>query len=518
MEETSSFWSHAITWRTLFSCIISAFVVDFMIAHSTSATSNAPDSLTHVAVFQVQGSTQATYFLWELVPFSILAVIGGLLGAAFIQLNSFATSYRIRMIGTRPLYRVLEVLFWVTLWTFMTHYSPYLVQCQQKPDVASQNWETGLLLEWTCDPNQYNGLASLLSISQTNALRSLLKQNALTDFTPGTLAVFMVIYFFGAALIAGSSLVSGLMVPFLVIGATYGRLMGLVIKSMSFGAAVEPGLYALIGATSFFGGVSRMTISLSVIILEITGNMALLLPIMLTAMISKWIGDLFSHSLYDILIHVQSIPFLESEPAPIFNILDVSQVMSRGVKQFTSIVSVREVIEMLTTHTHEGFPVVESKKHPRLRGLILRIQLLVLLDARIWQSPRPEIPFDEFQTRMMNFKQTIDQMEFEPEDLDCTFDLSPFYNQSPFSVHSGFLLTLAFRLFRTMGLRHLPVVDERNYVVGIITRKDLLDAVVEAKHDVLMRKHNLGTGFRKVLAEISERSSQQHRQDIVAPL
>ena len=46
-----------------------------------------------------------------------------------------------------------------------------------------------------------------------------------------------------------------------------------------------PGTYALIGAASFLGGVVRMTISLTVILIETTNEIEYGLPIMLTLMV-----------------------------------------------------------------------------------------------------------------------------------------------------------------------------------------------------------------------------------------
>lgn len=42
------------------------------------------------------------------------------------------------------------------------------------------------------------------------------------------------------------------------------------------------------------GGVTRMTISLTVILMEAIGNITFGLPIMVTVMAAKWIGDLFN--------------------------------------------------------------------------------------------------------------------------------------------------------------------------------------------------------------------------------
>lgn len=47
------------------------------------------------------------------------------------------------------------------------------------------------------------------------------------------------------------------------------------------------------------------------------------------------------------------------------------------------------------------------------------------------------------------------------------------YNKYPFTILRNASLSRVYRLFRTMGLRHIVVVSRKNKVVGIITRKDL---------------------------------------------
>lgn len=52
-------------------------------------------------------------------------------------------------------------------------------------------------------------------------------------------------------------------------------------------------------------------------------------------------------------------------------------------------------------------------------------------------------------------------------------------------------LTRAYRLFRTMGLRHLFVVSSRPRIIGLLTRKDVIK---ENAMLVLGEKANMETG------------------------
>ncbi len=57
----------------------------------------------------------------------------------------------------------------------------------------------------------------------------------------------------------------------------------------------------------------------------------------------------------------------------------------------------------------------------------------------------------------------------------------PYVNQSAVSIQSKFSLHRTYIIFRSLGLRHLTVVNECNQVVGVITRKDLMGFNMEEK-------------------------------------
>ena len=103
-------------------------------------------------------------------------------------------------------------------------------------------------------------------------------------------------------------------------GGLYGRGLGRLavdlwgVQSTPYWDWMDPGAFALLGAVSFFGGVTRLTMSLAVIMVEITNDIQFLLLICVTILSAKWTGDLLTHSLYHSLLEFKCIPFLDAEP------------------------------------------------------------------------------------------------------------------------------------------------------------------------------------------------------------
>merc|ERR1719336_1745149 len=69
----------------------------------------------------------------------------------------------------------------------------------------------------------------------------------------------------------GLGVPSGLFVPSLLGGASFGRLIGQALQGSAYIYA-SPGIYALVGATAMLSGMARITIPLCAILMQTTGE------------------------------------------------------------------------------------------------------------------------------------------------------------------------------------------------------------------------------------------------------
>ncbi len=102
-------------------------------------------------------------------------------------------------------------------------------------------------------------------------------------------------------------------------------------------------------------------------------------------MISKFTGDNFTPSAYDVIIVLKYIPLLEQEgESKAWRDLSKIVVATVGtpVSALTmiSLDNVRDALELLTGSRHCAWPVIESHDSTRLLGLLARNHLLDCLE------------------------------------------------------------------------------------------------------------------------------------------
>lgn len=86
-------------------------------------------------------------------------------------------------------------------------------------------------------------------------------------------------------------------------------------------------------------------------------------------------------------------------------------------------------------------------------------------------------------------------------------------NRSAPRIEEEFSLHRTYIIFRTLGLRHLTVVDMVNRVVGIITRKDLMGFSLEEKLERRKRRgYSIVGGMQKILPSEEKTSMTTAKQ------
>ena len=406
------------------------------------------------------------------------------------------------------------------------------------PDVAAWTVDDKFARRFDCEPGHVHELASLWFGSRERAIKKILEAGA-GELRGGGLLLSGVLTLATLALVFGNALPGGLFLPLIFCGACLGgALARLASIPDGFRGAAERHV-ALLGAVSLLAGVQRSTVSLVVIILEGTGNQHLLIPIIVATVCARGAGNFLSEGLYELALELKHVPFLEKHVHAGLDARPVADlVVGRPVVSLPRVARASDARRVLRHTAHGAFPVVldapeepergdaENPKAARARppprvllGLVLREHVRALLrhGPGLDDSARGAFPPDlatrlatssydaGASVRSRSAGDGAPAARFFPEHPlgrdsddapgaressadrgpDHDLDLAPIMVRSPHVVYDDCPVSRAYRLFVTMGLRHLVVVDHRdNGVVGILTRKDLV-ACSHHKQDAL---------------------------------
>ncbi|ONI14595.1 hypothetical protein PRUPE_4G288000 [Prunus persica] len=434
-------------------------------------------------------AASATYSGPDILAVLFLGILGGIFGSIYNYLvdKVIRTYSIIHEKGAAA--KILLVITIALLTSCLSYGLPWFAECQACPTDESVSCpsvgQSGNYKSFNCPSGYYNDLASLFLNTNDDAIRNLFSTSTTKEFHISSLFIFFAAVYFLGIITYGIAIPSGLFIPVILAGACYGRLVGRLFESIS---TLDTGLFALLGAASFLGGTMRMTVSLCIILLELTNDLLLLPLVMLVLLISKTVADNFNKGIYDQIVKIKGLPYLEAHAEPYMRHLVTSDVVSGPLVTFSGIEKVGRILDALRTTGHNGFPVIDEPPFsdaPELCGLVLRSHLLILLKGKIFSTDRvvcgAEIlhRFAAFDFAKAGSGKGIklEDLDIEEEEMDMYVDLHPITNASPYTVVETMSLAKAAILFRQLGLRHLCLVPKsqgRPPIVGILTRHDFM--------------------------------------------
>lgn len=140
----------------------------------------------------------------------------------------------------------------------------------------------------------------------------------------------------------------------------------------------------------------------------------------------------------------------------------VQDVMSRDVISVQKFESVVTVARILSEKSISGLPVVDKQKH--VIGIITQADILSMVGVR----------------KEHTFKDLLKHMLGEPLPERRTGDIvADIMSSAPVTITADATIAEVAQIMDEKKVRRLPVVDEKKRLVGIISRADILKAVLK---------------------------------------
>lgn len=435
-EELSYFFPRKVLWRTFLCSMIAAITLRALNPHKTGK----------LVLFETNYGTN--YHTHHYMFFILIGIAGGLWGGTFTRANQLWARW-FRGLGIIKNHPVFEAFVVIMITAGLQFPNPVT---RAPGDVIIRN----LLVDcgnldhgsWVCEQEAMSG--------------NWVYRGWLLYGTLGQL--------FSTTITFGVKVPAGIIVPSLCGGALFGRLVG----QWAGMGEISPGIFAMVGAGAFLGGVSRMTISLCVIMFELTGELEYVVPHMIAIMCAKWTADALSKEcIYDLAQNVLGHPFLNEDEA-------LELLVEHDVALVEELVPPKETMHEVTVHVPRTNKIsrrilehkLESLERRGLMdgGLVL-VQGDMVLQGYIAQQ---ELEYglreigqafpEDAEARLLGHPTAIDE--------EAEFDLSNFVDRTPVTISSKAPMELAVELFTKVGIRYLCLTEEgTGKLVGFVIKK-----------------------------------------------
>ncbi|KAI6091979.1 chloride channel [Hypoxylon rubiginosum] len=465
LEEVAYYFPAKTLFRTFFCCIVAALSLKFLNPYGTHK----------IVMFEVRYKIDWEWF--ELVGFILVGVLGGAAGALFIKASRrWALSFRKwPVIKKYPLVEVVLVALVTGLtgyWNTLTKLpvAKLLLNLAAPCSDDSRDDELGLC------PSSIDEIPGIIR----NLLAAFIIKGFLTTIT------------------FGIKVPAGIYVPSMVVGGLMGRIVGHLVQwivlrfphwsiwgscpLLQESTCVQPGVYGLIAAGSTMCGVTRLSVTLAVILFELTGSLDYVLPFSLAILVAKWTADALEPlSIYDLLTNMNAYPYLDNKHKPVFTseLADiVPRVRHERVIDITSsplipATKLRTQLELLhrAGELDGGLPILRDGI---LVGLIPAPDLEYALDS---------LEDESSDLCLMTNIPNIDEDE-SPERDPTNF--TPYIDPAPVALDIKSPLDLVYECFAKLGLRYICVLRDGRYA-GMTHKKRFVKymrELEEKEHDM----------------------------------
>ncbi|KAF4335130.1 CLC chloride channel [Fusarium beomiforme] len=417
-EEISTYFPRRVLWRSCLCSVVAAAVLKEL----------NPTGTGKLVLFETNYGVN--YDALHYFVFIILGICGGVFGGVFCRTNFlWSKSFRkILFIRNNPVFE----LALVTLITAVLQFPNILIR--ETGDIVMQR----LLVDcnhveedWICQQEaKVTGKGGYYAWLVSGTFVKLL----LTTIT------------------FGCKVPSGIIIPAMDAGALFGRMIGQLIPDIS------PGIFAMVGSAAFLAGVSRMTVSLAVIMFELTGEVNFIPPFVIAILTAKWVADAISaDGVYDLAQHLQGHPFLDAEQA-IKKVRDFRGDEGNATVDvlLRSDDAVNNAIVSIGSEYRVLISVLQNKLSHLQNGGYTDSGLVFVNDGGMCQGYITRCKLE----KALHMIDTTDCVEESSEVHILEPHFSGCINKSPLTLSSNAPLEYAVELFGNLGISYLVITEE----------------------------------------------------------